>query len=247
MNVSTAFPDAQPPEFRWNSSVNKIDFLATREYTNQSATTDSSRIWVTMNAPLYNLLNTFNYEVVQSLNGVNYNFEEYQSGMPFVLNNIWKYDTAFFTSPNGFIFFQFISESSPVPSWTPISSIVFVSYTIPVNSTESGTPQFLGPNPTGNNAINNINSNVISDFEIGQDVGTEIANSVLSYTPTAEYRLLDLNSNQALNNLVISVFWKDKWGQNHVYYLKYGGSATLKLLFRKKNFESSNVPENLYK
>jgi len=242
----TYFPKAVCPEFKWNAQTNKIDLLVSAEFTNISPSTSNNRLFITMNPPLYNLLNTFSYEILNEAYGYTpYTFDDITTGMPYVLTTLYNYDLPILLTNTGAQVYQFSQEASSVPSWTPVSSIVFVSYTIPVNSTESGTPQFLGKNPTSNNSINNL-SNTITDFEISQDVGTEIANCVLQYQPTAEYRLLDLNSNNALSQLHIKVYWKDKWGQMHEYYLSYGSTASLKLLFRKKNFETANyIPNNL--
>ena len=82
--------------------------------------------------------------------------------------------------------------------------------------------------------------NELTDFVVNQDIGTELSNSVLYYTPASEYRLISLNSNQPINKINIKVSWLDKFGGNHDFLLNYGGSASLKLLLRRKNYNNMN-------
>lgn len=245
-DYSAYFPNVQRPYFRWNPALNKIDLAVSAEFTDITPNPQKLRLFITMNAPLYNLLNTFSYEVgAEIFSLIHENFTNYKRAYPFILTTLYNPDLPTVVNDKGKTLYIFTQEASSVPTWSPVSSIVFISYTIPVNSSESGAPQFLGDNPLQANSVNNL-SNAISDFQISQDVGTELANSVLYYTPSAEYRLFDLNSNQPLSNLNIKVYWKSKWGQYHDFYLKYAGSASMKLLFRKKNFESANyIPDHL--
>ena len=70
------------------------------------------------------------------------------------------------------------------------------------------------------------------------NVGTELANSVLQYQPSAEYRIISLNSDEPIRVLNFKVSWKSKYGTYHDFFLKYGGSASLKLMFRKLGYTS---------
>lgn len=242
LSYETEFPGAIKPEFNWNPFTNSIDILVSKEFTNKDF---GPRIFITMNAPLYNLLNSFSCQVADSVNialttgqiKANFNRNQLDTGLPFVMYTRYRYDVPIVTTPTGITVYQFIQESSSVPSWTPVSSIVFTSYSIPVIPSSSGIPQFLGQSPFPSNSQNAISS-VITDFEINMSIGTELANSVLQYQPSAEYRIISLNSDEPLRVLNFRVSWKSKWGTYHDFYLKYGGSASLKLMLRKKGFSS---------
>ena len=239
---SVAFPKALAPQFNWNASTNSIDLVLSKEFTSFSG---GQRIYITMNAPLYDLLNTFSFQTNYSFSSADpietilptFNRNQLQMGIPFMLYTNYRYDLPNIIGPLGITLYQFIQESSSVPSWTPVSSIVFTSYSIPVIPSASGTPQFLGLNPYPSNTQNGI-SNVITDFEINMNVCTELANSVLQYQPSAEYRIISLNSDEPIRVLNFKVSWKSKYGTYHDFFLKYGGSASLKLMFRKLGYTS---------
>ena len=57
---------------------------------------------------------------------------------------------------------------------------------------------------------------MITDFE-SQDNNGYGFQGTLSYTPTAEYRMIDFNnsSSEKLNNIDISVYWKDQYSNLH--------------------------------
>ena len=56
----------------------------------------------------------------------------------------------------------------------------------------------------------------------------------LLYTPTAEYRRLDMTGNLGLTNIDIRVFWRAKTGQLVPMKLASGVTTSIKLLFQKK-------------
>jgi hypothetical protein len=80
----------------------------------------------------------------------------------------------------------------------------------------------------GNN--NNV-SNVISDYVISFSPYNNYKNSV-TYIPTAEYRMLQLTSNNPLSNLDLRFGWKDRYNNVYDILLKVGGYASIKIMFR---------------
>lgn len=233
ISYGAQFPQAVAPQFNWNPASNIIELSVSKEFTDRDI---GERIFITMNAPLYNLLNSFSCQVNWNFNALNqaeFIRDQLYWGMPFVMYTNYRYDLQEGTTKTGITVYIFPQESSSVPSWTPVSSIVFTSYSIPLIPASSGVPQFLGLSPYTSNNVNAI-SNVVTDFEINMATGTELANSVLQYQPSAEYRIISLNSDQGLKVLQFKVSWKSKWGSYHDFYLKYGGSASLKLMFRKR-------------
>jgi hypothetical protein len=89
-----------------------------------------------------------------------------------------------------------------------------------------------GFSSNGNNS--NI-STVLTDFEVDLITGQEYRPTVL-YTPTAEYRLVDLNSNQPLSSIQITVNWRNVLGDLVPLYLGSNGNAQIKIMFRRKDF-----------
>jgi hypothetical protein len=117
----------------------------------------------------------------------------------------------------------------------PISSLVFVSTQLPVLSTQTAKPFVF-------NEFQNIFSsaqnagfvNQITDFEVAVDPGNLYKNAV-AYNPTAQYRYLDLISNNPIQNIDIAVFWKDNYGRLNPFTLQAQCSFNMKILFKRKD------------
>ena len=122
-------------------------------------------------------------------------------------------------------------EYSTISEWSPVSSLVFCSATLPVVPTQLSNPRLYLDNqliqlsrPTNNFA------NIITDLVTDKQSYC----SLLLYYPTAEYRKLTLNSTQPINQVDIQVFWKNKIGKLIPFYLPSGSSCSLKLMFVEK-------------
>jgi hypothetical protein len=76
---------------------------------------------------------------------------------------------------------------------------------------------------------------ILCDFSAQLKTGTEYKPNI-SYVPPAEYVLSELYSDKELYSISIFVHWKDKFGDLHPFYLEPGGTALLKIMFRKKEF-----------
>lgn len=240
----TQLAKASPPEFIWNSATLKIDLIVSGEFLSPNIVEATiPHFFISVNAPLYNLLNTFSYTTTNA-----FSVYQFRDGVPFFYNLFKNYGVETITVPantpptpaDGTLLYRVESESSSVPSWSPVSSIVFSSYTIPVNSSEAGAVEYLNSKSPFNTNFSNNLVNELTDFVVNQDIGTELSNSVLYYSPQSEYRLMSLNSNQPMNKVNIKVGWLDKFGGNHDFLLNYGGAASLKLLFRQKNYNNIN-------
>jgi hypothetical protein len=115
----------------------------------------------------------------------------------------------------------------------PIQSLVFTTTLLPVLPQLIGIPRVLSNNNSSSGQNDNL-SNEITDLVVNLVNGTEYFPNVL-YLPTAEYRLIDLQSNAPLYGIQISVQWKDVYGIYHDFFLQNGCSCSLKIMFRKKN------------
>jgi hypothetical protein len=115
----------------------------------------------------------------------------------------------------------------------PIQSLVFTTTLLPVLPQLIGIPRAFNDNNSSSGQNDNL-SNEITDLVVNLVNGTEYFPNVL-YLPTAEYRMIDLQSNSPLYGVQISVQWKDVYGIYHDFYLQNGCSCSLKIMFRKKD------------
>lgn len=127
-------------------------------------------------------------------------------------------------------FIQLRQEISTIDAWCPISSIVFTSNQLPIILSQFSSTNTSG-NSTDTNLIGNRFALVITDLMTNQQ---GFRPNVI-YNPTAEYRRLTLTGNMGIRNIDINVFWRSKTGQLLPFRLPSGGSASIKLLFEKKD------------
>jgi hypothetical protein len=77
----------------------------------------------------------------------------------------------------------------------------------------------------------------MTDFEVGFSASNTYKQTV-NYQPSSEYRLIDIQSDLPISSIQVSVFWKDANGFLHPFYLDGGQSGNIKLMFRRKDFNS---------
>lgn len=132
---------------------------------------------------------------------------------------------------------QIVQEYSTLALWTPITSIVFTSNTLPVVPANISSPLLFINGEVYNNGGNNSNiSQVVTDFV--SDNGVYKPNIV--YTPSAQYRLINLVGNTPIYNLDLNVYWKSRTGVLQPFKLSSGSTATIKLLFTRKGTGGSS-------
>ena len=137
-------------------------------------------------------------------------------------------------------------ENSTTILWSPVQSIVFSTSLLPVQNTLLSKPVIFNfwngtvSKPVGGNSNNNVTAPVLTDFELQGASGTS-SQVRITYTPTAEYRMLDLRGTTPVNAVEVSVFWKDKFANLHRFQLAPGCVASIKILFRRKDFYNARV------
>lgn len=132
-------------------------------------------------------------------------------------------------------------EYTTTPLWNPVSNITFTTSLLPVNPNLVSTPLIFNSGSTPQSQSNI--ANVLTDLEVPLIVGRDYKPNLL-YVPQSEYRLIDLNGNVPLSSIQIGVFWRDAYGHLHPFYLLAGNSATIKLLFRRKDFQTGQSLNN---
>ena len=132
---------------------------------------------------------------------------------------------------------------SPCPVWNCVRTLIFTTALMPITNELVATPLILNSNPALDNSdANNNFSPIITDLEVPLTRGDE-TKSTITYSPQAEYRLIDLQSNAPINGIEISIFWKDQYGYQHQFVLEPGCNASIKILFRKKIYNLSKLTE----
>ena len=135
---------------------------------------------------------------------------------------------------------QMFQEVSSIALWNPVASIIFASALLPIKTTQTSLPRNIGSNEDAFANVGN-NSNLISaisDFSIAVDGNNQYRPMVI-YNPNAEYRLIDMNSYMNLNRVDIIAYWKDKFGNIHPFELSPGNAASVKIMFRRKDFNTT--------
>ena len=131
---------------------------------------------------------------------------------------------------------QVYQEYSTTPAWNPISSIVFTSASIPVVAGNAGSPLIYDGRYNVQASNNAFIIMEITDFASSN----ADYRGFINYTPSGEYRLIDLQGNDPIKNIDIQAYWKDKFDVSRPLPLLAGGSCTLKCMFRKKIFDLGN-------
>ena len=137
-------------------------------------------------------------------------------------------------------------EHSTTVLFSPISSLVFSTSLLPVQNTLLSKPAVFNfyDGVTSSNlrssGNNNVTAPVLTDFELQGATGTS-SQTRITYTPTAEYRMLDLRGTTPVNAVEVSVFWKDKYSGLHRFNLAAGCAASIKILFRRKDFYNATI------
>lgn len=218
------------PYFQWDANVGKIVYnVPNSQPTGVPGVDASSKFYIAVNQPLYNLLSTFKFQFFPE-NAGNTNYPN--TTCRYVLDaDILPTGTGNYT--------PYYQQASSVVNWSPCQSIVFVSSTIPVEAQYAGAPVNLNNiDPSTQSSIFSQQSivKVLTDFIIPFNNGVEATNQQIFYIPSGEYRLIDLLGNQNLQQLTIQVFWRDKYGTYHPMTLDAGASADILIMLRKKSF-----------
>ena len=106
-----------------------------------------------------------------------------------------------------FDFVMIQREISSIALWNPVASIIFASSLLPIQSTQRSLPKDVG-NSNNNFTGSGNNANLlltITDFSIAVE-GNSQYRPMTIYNPSAEYRLIDMNSAMNLNRIDIIVY-----------------------------------------
>lgn len=186
-------------------------------------------ISIYMNSPMFNLYSTFpaiTQAYTNPNNGKNFQIIIFNNNG----SNIYQL--------NNYNALQVYQEGSTVGLLNPVQSIVFSTALLPVIPANVSKPKVFGAQGNFFSAGNNSNiAPVISDFVVNVDSLNSYKPNIV-YIPSAEYRLIGLYGESPVSAVEISCFWKDNFGVSHPLLLSSGCSASLKLLFRRKDYSN---------
>jgi hypothetical protein len=196
-----------------------------------------------MNVELYNLFSSLPGIYVAGTPSSPTLGADYQilflTGSDIATANAQPYITNVFTGLNNQNTIKMVQEYTTLPLWSPVKSIIFTGSLIHTVAELQATPVIY---QNGSQNINQGKPNteilpIIVEHIVTQTAGTESKPYVL-YEPTGEYRLVDLYGETPVYGFQFNVFWKDNFGNLVPFNLVAGMVATLKVLFRKKIFNS---------
>ena len=225
-----------PPYMEWDAATCTATLYADSYYfdlTPNNPLTGAGRtrkFEIYFNARLYQLFSTPIATLVNATSDLNYRLDIFGNA-----TNTTKlsYNDA---SGNALYNLSLAQEVSTIGVWSPVESIVFTTTSLPINPSMSSSPKVLtnGDSSTTGSGQPNI-ANILTDFQIAVSPTNQYRPEI-SYAPQAEYRLIDMLSNNSLSRIDLQVYWKDKRGGLHRVLLYPGCSASVKLMFRHKHF-----------
>ena len=190
----------------------------------------STYIQIFFNASLFNLFYSFNAILLGNV-GVQYG----KNNLIKVLDSTSGLNTLqipIFPEPDviPYTAIQVLQLFSTVGIWTPISSIVFCSNTLPLYKNLLSNPLIYYDNVNVNVSSTGANyANIITDM-----VADGQYSPTLIYEPSV-YRMISLIGNQPIKNIDVQVYYKNKLGILTPFKLNSNCSASIKIMFSKKN------------
>lgn len=219
-----ALPSANVPFFEFDPTAQVFILSADNASFNSNL---ANQIKLFCNTPLYTLLNNFpmfkNAPLGVAL-GKNYQFNFYNN------NGLNLFNMGLYSA------IQLYQDNSTTGLFNPVNSIVFTTSLLPIVPSVVGVPRAYGGVSGLNTGGNNSNlSPIITDFQIPFSAVNQYR-PTLEYTPNGEYRLIDLLGMNQQSAIEITVLWKDQYGVLRNFFLGSGCSASIKLMFRRKDY-----------
>ena len=229
---------ARAPFMEWNpvaltATINADVALYSTSLNGGSVAAVPNPVKIFFNTAMYALYNNFQY--------VSYGFTNPTFGRNFQLI-MFNAQTNLYNVPVAVPYnaIQVYQEGQTAALLNPVSALVFTTSLLPIVQSNVGTPFLVSTSGiTGSSGLANI-APIITDFIVPYSALNTYKPDV-SYTPTSEYRLVDLYGTSPLSAIEVSVFWKDFYGQSHPLLLGAGSSASIKLLFRRKDFYNASL------
>jgi hypothetical protein len=135
---------------------------------------------------------------------------------------------------------QFLQEYVSICQWCAMKSIVITTNTIPIVS--EGIPAVNNSYTPANSQVgSSAYLPIISSYDaLVSTAGYEDFQSVIQFTPTGPYKLIDLIGTNPLSNFDVQVYWQDTYGGLHQLFLLPFESCTMTFVFIRKGSYINN-------
>lgn len=161
-----------------------------------------------MNAPLQVYLNSFRFKTKNNTNG------------PFMYYHNLATTPHGQTSP-----YQFDWEYNAIDLWLDARKIIITSQTLPSRQEASSTLTDAG---------NAVYQPIITDFLLSFNNIQDLS-SIVVYSPTSQYRLIDLFKTEPISRFNFQFYWQSEAGALFPILLSPGQSITTKISFLNKS------------
>jgi hypothetical protein len=231
----------QAPSMSWNQST--LTGIITAD-NNSFGQTVGNFIYLYFNQPMSTLFDSFPYQYPNVSNASNlYSYIVFNTNAGAGLYVVSSYGTTGTITPQ-YTAIQVYQDHQTASLMNPVQSIVFTSTILPVVMEAVGTPLILNGTASSQISIGSTANvfPVVTDFIVPFSATNGYVPDV-SYVPSGEYRLVDLYGESPANQVDIQVYWKDQYGLLHPFYLGSGCSGSLKLMFRRKDYNDVSIQE----
>lgn len=210
-----------PPKLIWNEHNQTASLIGQEEFYNWSRAT---HVNIYFNRPLYS-----RFTSLPALK--NFNKTLNRTYKIYMMDDLTTKSMILEIGGFDVLFIKTSQEYSTISNWSPVASIVFTSNVLPIVASQQSEPLIYSNNQLIRSSVPQKFEKVISDMATNEM--TYKPN--LLYVPSAEYRRISLTGNSEIRTVDINVYWKDKIGILHQFYLQSGASFSCKLLFEKLN------------
>lgn len=211
--VVDGFPLSAPPFFRYDTTTKLINLYVPETYKGEG-----------VNIYCNNLLNNNWYgSFDQKLSGYSTNGENAE----FIYNNVIETVSLINGTYPTELYLVSTQEYNTLKNMSSVNSLILTTRALPIKSEWISLQQ---PKNGISQELTLSSLNIISDFEFDISNSNNIRSNVI-YNPTAEYRRANLLSNDLINTIDISVFWKDNSDNLYPLMISANNVLTIKILF----------------
>lgn len=132
-------------------------------------------------------------------------------------------------------FYRMEQELASLSAMSSLNSLAIQTSSIPIAQDQLTAATAFGQT-TPALSTSDSSASFITDFLVAGPVGNEYRNGYVVYTPTAEYRLLDMARLDPLTTLDFRILWSDRFNNYYPLRIPPGCSVNIKLMFRRKDF-----------
>jgi hypothetical protein len=218
--IGVDISDSLAPVMIFDDALQQFQLFSQKKYYNETLTTNTINIY--FNRALYGKLSTF--DALKNYNNANNKIYK------IITRDLHSIHTVLLdVSGSDIEFIKTSQEFSTIGSFLAVSSIVFTTTSIPVIPNQLSTPQIYDNGLLLTTTIPSTQENIITDMSVESNY-----KSNLIYTPSGQNRYISLSGNGNISTINFNVYWMDKTGALHQFYLQSGNRCSVKFLFELK-------------